>query len=74
MLFDLAAQHKCQTFAAIWASDNRIKIVHSLGRYVALLGKDLTDRHHNNFFGFKRVKLGGVPPPLTYFTTDMFQK
>ena len=40
-LLNMSAQRKCHAFAAVRKSDNRIKILHSVGLYVAPLGAEI---------------------------------
>ena len=68
-LHNLSAQCKVQAFAMIRASDNRIKIVHSLGRYVAPMGQEASDQNHNMFFGFKGDRTRCTDPPAVHFKT-----
>jgi len=71
---NLSAQHTCHIFAMVRAPENRIKFVHSLGRYVAPMGTEVTDRNHNCYFGFKgdRTKRGN--PPLLQFKSAFLTK
>jgi len=43
-LFNMPAQHTCNVFAILWAPENQIKFVHSMGRYVAPMGKTRTTK------------------------------
>jgi len=52
-LYNLSSQCACQNFAMARSPDNRIKIVHSLSRYVEPLGEEESDRNHNDYFAFK---------------------
>ena len=47
------AHNSCQAFTTVRLSDNRIKIIHSIGRYIAPLGFENNNRNHNYFFCFK---------------------
>jgi len=71
---NLSAQHTCHIFAMVRAPKNRIKFVHSLGRYVSPMGTEVTERNYNRYFGFKgdRTKRGN--PPLVQFKTTFLTK
>ena len=51
------------------APENRVKFVHSLGRYVGPLGAEAEDRNHNRYFGFKGDRTRRGNPPMIQFKT-----
>jgi len=59
---NMSANHSYQIFATFCSSDSRVKIVHSVGIYVAPLGKELEDTNHGRFFVLKRILPNGVIP------------
>ena len=61
---NISAQLSCYTFASVRAGENRVKILHSLGRYVAKVGAEVSDKNHNQYYGFKgdRTRRGEPPP------------
>ena len=67
---NLSSQHCLQTFASIRSSDNRIRILHSIGKYVAPLGSEDKDRNHNSFFCFKGDRTKRCDPPAVHFKTS----
>ena len=66
-LHNLASQHTFMAFAAVREPENRIKIVHSLARYVAPLGEEAEDRNHNHYFTFKGERTKRCNPPAIHF-------
>jgi len=52
-LHNLASQHTFMAFASVRSPENRIKIVHSLARYIAPLGEERMDHNYNHYFAFK---------------------
>ena len=68
-IHNLLAQCRCQAFTVVRAADNRVKILHSLGHYMAPMGNELTDRNHNMFFGFKGDCTKRNDPPTIQFKT-----
>ena len=73
-MHNLSAQSKCQCLAVIRVSDNRVKIVHSLSRYVVPLGLEESDANHNMFFGFKGDRTKRSKPPAVKFKTALLSQ
>ena len=73
-LGNLANMQTCITFAAIRASDSRIKIMHSMAKYRAPFGKETGDANHDTFFFFKGDRSSRSDPPVVQLTTAMLQE
>ena len=71
---NLANVQTCQTFAVIRASDSRIKIVHSLGRYMAPFGSETGDVHHEGYFAFKGDTTARRSPQIIHVDPTMLQE
>ena len=61
-------------FASVMECDNCIKILHSLGKYVAPMEKEVDESHHNKYLVFKGDRTNRCDPPLVYFEVKMLQK
>jgi len=68
---NLTTQHTCQAFVTICSADNRIRIVHSLGTYVAPIGYEDEDNNHDYFFAFKGHRTKQCNPPIVHFKSYM---
>ena len=73
-LANLANVQSCQTFATIRSSDSRIKIVHSVAKYMAPFGMETGDVNHDGYFIFKGDRSSRCDPPVVKLSVGMLQE
>jgi len=72
-MVNLAAQRNCKAFAAIKSSDRRVKIMYSVGYYIAPMVKKLEDQNHGKHFEFRGYRTKRYDPQVIPFSMDMLQ-